>query len=83
MMLGSRPIEWYVSFSIIITSAMALIWWLVKSTIRSELYAFRVELIKELNGTYVRSGECQLRHADTEHRIERLEDGCDTWGTAG
>lgn len=68
-----REIEWYVSFSIIITSAMTLVWWLVKLTIRGELDAFRVELIKELNGTYVRSGECQLKHQDVEHRVDRLE----------
>lgn len=72
-MIAGREIDWYVSFSIIITSAMTLVWWLVKLTIRGELDAFRVELIKELNETYVRRSDCGLKHQDTERRIERLE----------
>ena len=75
-MMVVREIEWYVSFSIIITSAMTLVWWLVKLTIRGELDAFRVELIKELNGTYVRGAECGLKHQDIEHRVQRLEEDC-------
>jgi hypothetical protein len=32
------------------------------------------DLLKRINGTYIRRSECVLSHKDLVHRLERLED---------
>lgn len=38
----------------------------------------KLDLIKDLNGTYIRRGEYMLAHGDLSARVERLEDAKDS-----
>ena len=40
----------------------------------------KLDLMKELNGTYTRQGECKVRHADLGDRVARLEGTADGTG---
>ncbi len=58
----------------ILTSAIAgLFWLLIIMAINNSLDKMRIDLIRELNGTYIRRGECGLIRNEMERRLDRLE----------
>lgn len=47
----------------------------VKSTIRAELSAFKNELVRELDDTYIRRSECDLHINEISRRLDSMESG--------
>lgn len=68
------------SIVIIVATIIGGVWAVVSLRITSSLQEFKGTLIAELNGTYIRRGECVLareaehaQRADLVRRVERLE----------
>jgi len=47
----------------------------IERVLDGKLAQFRIDLVKEINGTYVRVPECKLIHDGTFARIEQILDG--------
>jgi len=47
----------------------------VKLMIHNEIERGNAELLKLINGTYIRRGECSLIRGEVERRLQNLEEG--------
>ena len=45
----------------------------MRLTMSNAIRGLKLDLIKELNGTYTRRGECQLAHTDIRDRLVHME----------
>ncbi len=61
-------------FVVLLLSLWAGHYWVVRQIFKGAFAVFKIELMKEINGTYVRTKVCDACHESIIYRIERLED---------
>lgn len=68
------------SITVIVATIIGGVWAVVSLKITASLDKFKAALIAELNGTYIRRGECGLmretehqQYSDLARRVDRME----------